>query len=235
MTEHPPRQLFWRLYTLIIAMIALAVGVGAGLLIGVRQHPSAATPVGGAVDIGFAQDMSAHHQQALMMCDLIPVNVAPDVRGLASEIRLTQWREIGQMTGWLQMLDAPLDNPHPMAWMTSASGPSTEAHHHDDGAMPMPMPGMAAGMLEMPGMANGKELTALSSSAGKQAETLFLQLMIRHHQGGVDMAAYAAREAHDSTVKEAALGMVKDQTEEIQLMMVMLDQRGGQVLPYPNR
>ena len=59
--------------------------------------------------------------------------------------------------------------------------------------------------------------------------------MIRHHQGGVEMAADAAQRAVNRSVKEAALEMVKDQTDEIQLMMVMLDQRGGKVLPYPNR
>jgi uncharacterized protein (DUF305 family) len=59
--------------------------------------------------------------------------------------------------------------------------------------------------------------------------------MIRHHQGGVDMAADAARRAANRNVKEAALQMVKDQTDEIQLMMVMLNQRGGTTLPYPTR
>jgi Domain of unknown function (DUF305) len=82
---------------------------------------------------------------------------------------------------------------------------------------------------------NSRELTTLSTSSGRQTEILFLQLMIRHHQGGVDMAADAARRAANRNVKEAALQMVKDQTDEIQLMMVMLNQRGGTTLPYPTR
>ena len=177
--------------------------------------------------------MSAHHQQAVAMCDMIPLNVAPDVRGMADEIRIVQWREIGQMMGWLQIFNAPLDNPHPMSWMDTSE--ATAAAQHSDGAsMPMstPMPSMST---TMPGMANSKELTKLAKSTGHDAEILFLQLMIRHHQGGVDMAADAARRAVNQSVREAALDMVKDQTDEIQMMMVMLDQRGGQVLPYPNR
>lgn len=170
------------------------------------------------------------------MCDMVPLNVAPDVRGLVNEIRLTQWREIGQMLGWLQMLDAPLDNPHPMNWMGSTNSAYGNQHHSTGTPMPdMPPPDTTHMSASMPGMANSRDLTALSASSGKPAEILFLQLMIRHHQGGVDTAADAARRAGDRYVKEAALEMVKDQTDEIQLMIVMLDQRGGTTLPYPTR
>lgn len=225
MTETPAQQRFW---TVLIAVVALAAGVGIGLWMRPTGHVTDAAPHADTIDVGFAQDMSAHHQQALMMCDMIPVDVAPDVRGMAGEIRIVQWREIGQMMGWLQILDAPLDNPHPMSWMHTPD--ANAAAHHSDGA-PMSMP-MAA---TMPGMSNSAELTKLATSTGHDAEILFLQLMIRHHQGGVDMAADAARRADNRSVKEAALDMVKDQTDEIQMMLVMLDQRGAQVLPYPNR
>jgi uncharacterized protein (DUF305 family) len=237
MTGHPSRQ---RLWAVVIALIALAAGVGAGLVLGRGHHPETTEePSASAIDIGFAQDMSAHHQQAVAMCDMMPLNVAPDVRGLVNEIRLTQWREIGQMMGWLQMLDAPLDNPHPMDWMGSTDS-ATGEQHHDTGTTMAAMPNMATPEMphmaaSMPGMANSRELTTLSTSSGRQAEIMFLQLMIRHHQGGVDMAANAARRAVNRNVKEAALEMVKDQTDEIQLMMVMLDQRGGATLPYPTR
>lgn len=236
MTEHSFRR---RLWTLVIAIIALAAGVSTGLLLARAHHEQTVALSASAIDIGFAQDMSAHHQQAVAMCDMMPLNIAPDVRGLVNEIRLTQWREIGQMMGWLQMLDAPLDNPHPMTWMGSTDAATVEQHHDTGTTMPampdMPTPGLTPAAASMPGMANSKELTALSKSSGRQAEILFLQLMIRHHQGGVDMAADAGRRAVHRNVKEAAIEMVKDQTDEIQLMMVMLDQRGGTTLPYPAR
>ena len=234
MTEHFSRQRLWAV-AVAIAAIALAIGVGTGVLLVRGHHAPAAAAGAGAIDIGFAQDMSAHHQQAVSMCDMLPLKVAPDVQGIVNEIRLTQWREIGQMMGWLQILGASFDNPHPMNWMST--GGSTPGNHDHESGTTMPdiaasMPGMAA---SMPGMANSKELTALATSSGEQAEILFLQLMIRHHQGGVDMAADAARRATNRNIREAALEMVKDQTDEIQLMMVLLDRRGGKVLPYPTR
>ena len=44
----------------------------------------------------------------------------------------------------------------------------------------------------MPGMASPEELNELWTKSGKEFDVLFLQLMIRHHQGGVMMARYAA-------------------------------------------
>lgn len=214
MTNATARQLLW---PVVVAIVALVIGLCAGLVIngGGDQSPGAG-PEGSPVDIGFAQDMSAHHQQALMMCDMVPSTAAPDVRGLADQIRTAQWREIGQMTGWLQMLDAPLQGERPMSWMSGTPG-------HDHG-----------GALEvMPGTADGDELTALHSANGTAGEILFLQLMIRHHQGGIDMAGQASRTAGNPEIRRGAVAMVKSQSDEIAVMTVMLDQRGGQALPYP--
>ena len=205
-----------RLWLIIAVVVALVVGLGAGLMIH-RGGPEsmAAGDSATAVDVGFAQDMSAHHQQALMMCDLLAHTAQPDVRALAAQIEQAQWREIGQMQGWLQMLDAPLQAGRPMSWMEAGG------HRH------------AAGVSTMPGMASGDELTRLSSADGVQSEILFLQLMIRHHQGAVEMAAEAARTAGEPAIRRAAVGMVKSQSDEISVMTVMLDQRGGDTLPYP--
>jgi uncharacterized protein (DUF305 family) len=172
------------------------------------------------VDIGFAQDMSAHHQQALMMCGLVPSSARPDVRGLVNQLEQSQWKEIGQIQGWLQMLDAPLQGDHPMSWMGVSGGHN---HRHSEGA----------DAPSMPGSPTGDELTRLSSATDVEGEILFLQLMIRHHQGAVDMAGEASRTAGDPAVRRAAVGMVKSQSEEISVMTVMLNQRGGHALPYP--
>lgn len=194
MNKAGARQILW---PAVVAAVALVIGLCAGLVINGGGDATQSTAVVGTdVDIGFAQDMSAHHQQALMMCDMVPATAAPDVRGLADQIRTAQWREIGQMTGWLQMLDAPLQGEHPMSWMRGTEG-------HDHGGVPD----------SMPGTADGDELTALHGATGIDNEVLFLQLMIRHHQG--------------------AVAMVKSQSDEIAVMTVMLDQRGGQTLPYP--
>ena len=205
-----------RLWLITAVVVALVVGLGVGLMVD-RGGPEsqAAGDSATAVDVGFAQDMSTHHQQALMMCDLLAPTAQPDVRALAAQIEQAQWREIGQMQGWLQMLDAPLQSTRPMSWMEAGG------HQH------------AAGVATMAGMASGDELTRLSSADDVQSEILFLQLMIRHHQGAIDMAAEAARTAGEPAIRRAAVGMVKSQSDEISVMTVMLDQRGGDTLPYP--
>ena len=205
-----------QLWLITAVVVAVAIGLGAGLMVDRGgQESNAAGDSATAVDVGFAQDMSAHHQQALMMCDLLAPSAQPDVRALAAQIEQAQWREIGQMQGWLQMLDAPLQAERPMSWMGSGG------HRH------------ASGVSTMPGMASGDELTRLSAAADVQGEILFLQLMIRHHQGAVDMAAEAARTAGEPAIRRAAVAMVTSQSDEISVMTVMLDQRGGHTLPYP--
>jgi uncharacterized protein (DUF305 family) len=213
MTNIAARQWLW---PVAVAIVALVIGLCAGLAFDTESGDSVATPVGGEVDIGFAQDMSAHHQQAVRMCDMVPLDASADVRGLVGQIRAAQWREIGQMMGWLQMLDAPLQAAHPMSWMRDGG-----SHDHAG----------ASGM--MPGTADGDELTALQAATGSAGEVLFLQLMIRHHQGGIDMAGQASRTVSNPEIRRAAVGMVKNQSDEIAVMTVMLDQRGGQALPYP--
>lgn len=212
MTESTLRRWWWPASVLVITLI---IGLGIGLAISPDDNTVRPQAEATDVDIGFAQDMSAHHQQAIMMADMMSVDSSPDVRGLVNQIRAAQWREIGQMTGWLQILDAPLQSDQTMHWM------KPEDHGHMGTAS------------AMPGSANGDELTALHNATGVEAEILFLQLMIRHHQGGIDMAAHASQEAGDPAIRRAATAMVKEQSEEIGVMTVMLNQRGGQTLPYP--
>ena len=128
-----------------------------------------------AVEEGFLQDMSAHHQQALAMAQLVDrPGVDPRVLTLARQIRVEQANEVGTMTGWLQMADRPIGNPTPMSWMTRYG---SEGHGHGGG-----------GGAPMPGMATEDELAALGSMPPEQAGTRFLQLMQRHHYGGIAMA-----------------------------------------------
>ncbi len=60
----------------------------------------------GPVSVGFAQDMSLHHEQALVMADLASLQAGDAVRMLASGIRTAQQRELGLMQGWLMLWEA---------------------------------------------------------------------------------------------------------------------------------
>lgn len=168
-------------------------------------------------DIGFAQDMIVHHQQAVLMADMLTSDTAPEVRALADQIRLTQIREIGIMMGWLQIVGAPMTSSSPMKWMGGDG--------HDQHAV--------GGATMMMGMASQDDLTRLQRVTGRDNEVLFLQLMVRHHQGGIDMAAYAYKHTLIDTVRKTAAAMVDEQTQEVGLMTMLLEQRNAPTLPYP--
>lgn len=184
-------------------VVAVAASVAATLVWVAPEHPG-----GGSVDVGFAQDMSVHHAQAVTMAGLVLDRSDDDtIRTLASDIMLTQQAQIGQMHGWLDLWDQPKTTVGPrMAWM-SKDGIGMEGR--------------------MPGMATPQELDHLRGVDGVDAEWLFLELMIDHHSAGVTMAAAAAAEASSSDVRRLAEAMVAGQQAEIDLMVELLRERDG--------
>lgn len=184
---------------------------------------------GGPVDVGFAQDMSVHHRQAVLMAGLARERSAdPAIRLLAFDIETNQLEQIGQMQGWLSLWNAAaLPTGRYMTWMPS-----------DAGSMPG-MVGMAhgggpAGVAMMPGMASPADLDRLRASTGAQFDILFLQLMLRHHQGGAPMAQYAAQHGEVAQVRNLAEKMVVSQGAESDFMTQLIAQRGAQPLPPPS-
>lgn len=166
-----------------------------------------------AVDIGFAQDMVVHHQQAVLMAAYTQQHAeSAEVRSLAAAINSSQQREIGQLVGWLQSWGQPEQTDRaPMTWM--ASGRSHDMSDH--------MSASRHGGL-MPGMATPAQMDKLVNLTGKPLDTEFLTLMIRHHEGGLPMAEDAAFRAHLPYVRGAARTMIQDQQREIDLMQTLL-------------
>lgn len=162
--------------------------------------------------------MSAHHQQAVLMAAYTREHAGSDeVRLLARAIDSEQQREIGQMTGWLQSWGHPVESERPpMAWMGG----------HD-------MASMHRGSASMPGMATSAELDELVNLTGKALDVRFLQLMTRHHQGGLPMAKYAATHAGLPFVRNAARSMILDQQREIDQMITLLESHDATPLPPP--
>lgn len=194
----------------------LVLVAAAFLLFGPDGTPGDASP-----EAGFARDMSAHHAQAVEMAFIVrDKGPSREVGNLAFDIINTQATQRGMFQGWLQQwgLDQASDQ-RPMAWMSG---------HAHGGATTAPA---AAGSSAMPGMASPQDLTDLKQAQGKQAEVLFLQLMIRHHQGGVEMAQGLLNLSDRSEVVSMAQKIVDGQTAEIKLMTDMLKQRGAEPLP----
>src|SRR3712207_1482209 len=196
----------------VIGVGLLLLGGGLAVALGIGSDPE---PTADSVDVGFARDMSAHHLQAVEMANLALERSSDDaVRGLAFDISSTQQNQAGRMQGWLSLWGHSITGGEPMAWMGS--------HGHDVSADGL-----------MPGMATDDDLGRLRSATGQDFDVLFLQLMTRHHQGGVEMAEYAQTNAGEWAVRRLASSIIESQTGETNLMVSMLAERGAEPLPAP--
>ncbi len=144
----------------------------------------------------------------------------PVVKSLAFDVSSTQQVQIGQMQGWLGVWGQPLlGSGSYMGWMTDASA----------GAMPgMASPGTP--MTSMPGMASAQELSELRSATGSALDIRFLQLLLRHHQGGAGMLTYAAQHASNPVVRTFAGQVAASQGAEATSIEKLLAERGAQPL-----
>jgi len=109
-----------------------------------------------------------------------------------------------------------------MTWMGES------AHNHGGPAT------ATNGTPTMSGMASDAELAKLKSLSGKESAAYFLQLMLRHHQGGLAMTKYALEHAATSPVRNLADKIISLQTHENNVMTTMLAERGALSLPPPN-
>lgn len=180
--------LSWRRIISLVAACSF-LGGAIGYLIATTRPPSESS-----VDVGFYRDMVTHHDQAVEMAVIELVNGEdPEVLGFAREILIFQRYEIGRMDERLLEWGVTGERPETaMAWMG------------------MPVPATA-----MPGLATDEQLADLQNARGAEADALFLDLMAEHHRGGVDMAAYAAENAEDPTVRSLAATMARNQSIEI--------------------
>jgi uncharacterized protein (DUF305 family) len=114
-----------------------------------------------AADVRFMQGMIGHHAQALEMVTLLRSRTKrEDMRLLARRIELSQEDEITLMQRWLQARGLPVPDAH--------------AHH-------------AQGATLMPGMLTPVEMGRLEAATGGEFDRLFLELMLKHHEGALVM------------------------------------------------
>lgn len=206
----------WRITLGAIVVAALLAIGGAGAVIfglGGSDPPAA-----DSVDAGFARDMSVHHRQAVLMAGLARDRTTdPELALIAYDIETSQLNQVGQMQGWLAIWDLSQSTGEPMSWIGDHSG--TDMGGSRDGLMP--------------GMATADDLDGLRAAQGRDFDVLFLQLMIRHHQGGAPMARYAAEHAEVDTVRTLAGSIAEAQSAEIDTLTDMLIARGGTPLSAP--
>ena len=184
---------------------------------------AAATPADTSAEAGFARDMQVHHRQGVDLAMIVRDATAdPEVRLLAYDIATTQAQQAGQLNGWINVWAlSQLGSEPSMTWMSrpaddggtgSHGGHATGVEHEPGGTMP--------------GLATPEQIAELQTLQGVEAERLFLELMIAHHEGAIEMADAALARSDEPVVVSFANAIVASQSSEIALMQEMLAERG---------
>lgn len=155
-------------------------------------------------DVRFMQGMIVHHRQALEMTSLVPERTnREDIRLLARRIEISQEDEMALMRRWLR------DRGEEVPGADAHYG-----HHGAGGHQPL-----------MPGMITEQEMARLATATGAEFDRLFLEFMIRHHEGALVMVEnlFASDNAgQEGEIFQFAAHVAGDQRVEIERMRRML-------------
>ena len=159
---------------------------------GTTGSSSSASAAFTKADVSFATDMSAHHQQAVEMSQMLldKSDIDPRVVTLAQEIKAAQGPEIKQMKSWLS----------------------------DWGQKPDSMSGMDMGGTLM----SDSDMNDLKSSTGLAASKLFLTQMTVHHKSALVMAKTEVDSGKNADAVTLAKNIISTQTTEITTMSDIL-------------
>ncbi|MCZ2839774.1 DUF305 domain-containing protein [Modestobacter sp. VKM Ac-2985] len=155
-------------------------------------------------DVAFVREMIPHHEGALMMSE-VAIDRAADSRvvALAERIEAGQGPEIDLMTGWLEEWGVPLPESGHMGGMGGMGGMD-----HGSGSM-----GGGMGMEQMP-------------AAGPDFDRRWLEAMVEHHEGAVEMAQAEVENGRDPEVIDLARAISQTQEREIEEMEQLLTELG---------
>jgi uncharacterized protein (DUF305 family) len=213
--NRPSRRIAAALLTAVVAAAAASCRTAAGgadaplVQPGAPGEPSRVIAAGEAVDrshvrytaadVQFMQGMISHHAQALEMTALLPSRTSSeDMRLLARRIEVSQADEITMMQRWLEVRGQEV--------------PGLHAHH-------------VHGATLMPGMLTAEEMGRLAEATGAAFDRLFLELMIKHHDGALIMVKELFSNAgagQESEIFAFASDVEADQRMEIDRMGALL-------------
>ena len=152
-------------------------------------------------DVSFMQGMIPHHEQALVMAELVSERTNQAELGqIAGRIKASQKDEIEFMQSWLADRDEPVSN-----------NDMSMRHSHSD----------HANRSIMKGMATPEQMAELAAANATAFDRLFLQLMIAHHEGAVEMVENLLDQpgsAYDPVLFEFVGDVKNDQRVEIERM-----------------
>ena len=165
------------------------------------QAPAATTASGASfndADVTFAQGMIPHHEQAIEMADIAldpNMGASEQVRDLATRIKGGQDPEIALMTGLLTAWGQPVQ-------MAADGG-------HE--------------MSSMDGMMSAEEMDALGTITAADFDKMWMEMMIRHHEGAIARAQTVKAAGSSPDVLALADRVITAQQAEIAEMQVLLE------------
>ncbi len=178
-----------------------------------------------AADVAFMQHMIVHHAQAVEMVELLRKQGSnATVKLLGERIAQSQEAEMAIMREWLTVRGESIE----MAGMDHAAHAApAAAQGHDHHGM-APAQGVQASADDTPvmaGMLSPRQMRTLAASRGAAFDRLFLEGMIQHHQGALDMVddlMATPDAAEDPTLSDFTSSVVADQSAEILRMRTLL-------------
>lgn len=154
-----------------------------------------------ATDVAFAQGMIPHHGQAVQMAGMaLDVSTNPEVTALAKQIKAAQSPEIEQMTTWLT------------DWDQTVPDPNAVMDHNMDGA----------GGMMMSGMMSAADMARIGNATGTDFDRMFLEMMVLHHEGAIEMAEQELADGKYRATKDLARAVITGQQAEIEEMNALI-------------
>ncbi len=160
-----------------------------------------------SADVTFATDMIPHHAQAIEMVTLTDTRTLdPQVKQLANSIREAQSPEVETMVDWLT------------AWGEEV--PETSIDHTNAGHDMSEMPSMESS--DMPGMMSADDMQALADASDAEFQDMWLEMMMEHHQGAIEMAKTEKADGEYPAAVSLAESIASSQQAEIEHIKTLL-------------
>ena len=153
---------------------------------------SAGTATGVEADVKFAQMMIPHHEQAVEMADLALQNDSASA-------------DVKALATQIKAAQGP-EIQTMQGWLSQWGAAESDG----------PMDHGSGGMM------SDQDMSSLSSASGAAFDTMWLDMMIEHHQGAVTMAQDVLATTSNPDVTKLATAVVEGQQKEIATMQGML-------------
>ena len=174
---------------------------------------------GAEFEQAFLTMMPMHHQSAINMAALVPGRAThPELLQLGQNITSSQSQEIEQMRGWAMAWygfdPKPMSQggtPVPATPMPATPMPGTPRPVTPMPTMPMPTAVVGGSMFQQ----QQQSIQELRQLTGKDLEVGYINRIVPHHQGALQMAQIIVQKAPHQETRDAAAQIIKDQQMEI--------------------